>query len=156
MNICNYCGKTTKNAKYCSKSCSASANNKTAVRRKPEGKCRSCATPIKTRFTWCEKCKPKGPIDMTLKEAIYDRHHRSSAYALIRSRARSVVKPKPCYNCGYEKHTEVCHIKAISDFDENTKLSVINDPSNLVRLCPNCHWEFDRGILKLKSIARSN
>jgi len=37
----------------------------------------------------------------------------------------------------------VCHIKAVSDFDENTPIVIINSIDNLMALCPNCHWEFD-------------
>ena len=43
----------------------------------------------------------------------------------------------------YDKHIEIAHIKAIKDFDPDTRLSQINDVSNLLPLCPNCHWEFD-------------
>ena len=38
---------------------------------------------------------------------------------------------------------EVCHIKPIRQFSEDTLLSVINDKTNLLLLCPNCHWEYD-------------
>lgn len=55
-----------------------------------------------------------------------------------------------CSNCGYDKHVEVCHIKSISSFNNESKISEINDISNLILLCPNCHWELDNGILKLK------
>jgi hypothetical protein len=64
------------------------------------------------------------------------------------------LKGKPCENCGYEKHTEFCHITAISDFDKDTKLSVVNGEANLVILCPNCHWEFDNGLLSLQEIRK--
>ena len=87
--------------------------------------------------------------DITLGEAIYKNHHRSSAYALIRSRARNICKFSPCHACGYDKHTEVCHLTAIGDFPLDTKISVINSKENLIRLCPNCHWEYDKGRLSL-------
>jgi len=64
------------------------------------------------------------------------------------------LKGKPFENCGYEKHTEFCHITAISDFDKDTKLSVVNGEANLVILCPNCHWEFDNGLLSLQEIRK--
>jgi len=35
--------------------------------------------------------------DMTLAEAIYEKHHRSSAYALVRSRARASVAAEPVF-----------------------------------------------------------
>ena len=31
---------------------------------------------------------------------------------------------------------------------EDITIKEINDSSNIVLLCPNCHWEFDRGLLK--------
>lgn len=61
------------------------------------------------------------------------------------------VKQKTCFNCGYEKHIEIAHIKAVSDFSDDILITVINDPSNLIGLCPNCHWEFDNGFLKLNN-----
>lgn len=87
--------------------------------------------------------------DMTLAEAKYTKHHKSSAWNLVRARARAASPESPCQNCGYDKHTEVCHIKDISTFSEDTLISVVNSPDNLVRLCPNCHWEFDHGRLEL-------
>jgi HNH endonuclease len=45
--------------------------------------------------------------------------------------------------CGYSKHVEICHIKEVKSFPDDAKIKEINDPSNLLYLCPNCHWEFD-------------
>ena len=93
---------------------------------------------------------------MTLKEAIYHKHHRSSAYALIRSRARAIAKKiglTKCMKCGYDLHVEIAHIKRISDFTEDTFINVINDPSNLLALCPTHHWEFDNGIILLNELS---
>lgn len=50
---------------------------------------------------------------------------------------------KYCNVCGYDKHYEVCHIKSIASFKSNTSVSIINDLTNLIALCPNCHWEHD-------------
>lgn len=102
----------------------------------------------------CRKCSSMSRVnaeDSTpLSELIYTKGHKSSAFALVRSRARSISPPSSCKNCGYSKHTEVCHIKPISSFPLSTPISVVNDPNNLVRLCPNCHWEFDHGGLQLQ------
>ncbi len=48
-----------------------------------------------------------------------------------------------CQKCGYDKHIEVAHVRPVSDFSGDSLLVDINDISNLVGLCPNCHWEFD-------------
>lgn len=60
--------------------------------------------------------------------------------------------PYSCCLCGYDKYTEVCHIKAVKNFSDDTPVSVINDINNLVRLCPNHHWEFDHGIISTEEI----
>lgn len=114
-----------------------------------EGSCKRCKSLIKRRNIFCKNCLQDGLLgDLSLREAIYTKHHKSSAYALVRTRARKICPISPCKKCGYTKHTEVCHIKPIGDFDLDTKLSTINDLSNLIRLCPNCHWEFDHFELK--------
>ena len=148
--FCANCNEETNNKKFCSQSCSAKYTNLHRPKssyRQPEGKCKDCSTPISTSRTYCKSCKPKYIRgDITLKEAIYQELHKSSAFALVRSRARGVgkeLKLTKCQKCNYSRHIEICHIKPICEFDENTLLSVINHPSNLLALCPNCHWEHD-------------
>lgn len=88
-------------------------------------------------------------MDITLEEAIYRTHHRSSAFALIRTRARAEAKKlgmSCCEKCGYSKHVEIAHKRAISTFDSSTLISHINARENLMALCPNCHWEYDHGL----------
>ncbi len=61
---------------------------------------------------------------------------------------------KPCQKCSYTNHTELCHIKAIKDFNDDSTLGEINHPNNLLVLCPNHHWEFDNNLLSLSSLTR--
>lgn len=155
MNTCLNCNQSTNNPKFCSTSCAAKFNNTHSPKRKPEGKCKICKLPISKRLTYCKSCYTVHCTakDMTLQEAIYEKHHKSSAFALVRARARSTKKYKEakcCSNCGYDKHFEACHIKPISKYSPNTKLSKINSEDNILILCPNCHWEYDHGLLKLK------
>lgn len=58
-------------------------------------------------------------------------------------------KPLKCKVCGYDKHVEIAHIKAVSEFSDKTLIGEINSIDNLVALCPNHHWEYDNGILKI-------
>lgn len=98
----------------------------------------------------CLSCS-KSLGDLTLNDAIYKNNHRSSAFALIRNRARRMydnVINGGCKICGYSKHVEVCHIKPISKFDGECKISEINSENNIVILCPNHHWEFDNNLIK--------
>lgn len=143
MNSCTTCGADTKNPKFCCKSCAAKYNNKIPKRKAKIYFCKDCGSPTGKRRTKCDDClKPK---DMTLQEAMYLHLHKTSAFALVRSRARSVVKSrkKVCEYCGYDKHVEICHRQALSTFPLDTPVSVVNSPENLILLCPNCHWEFD-------------
>lgn len=39
--------------------------------------------------------------------------------------------------------------KAVSDFDDSVTIREIDSIDNLIGLCPNHHWEYDNGILKL-------
>lgn len=149
MTLCLHCGSATNNPKFCCRSCAASYNNR-LFPKKFLGKtcCKSCQTPIKSGYTYCHLCLPVEE-DYTLMDVMYDRHHKSSCWALVRSRARSACKhrKKICQNCGYNKHVEICHIKPIKDFPLTTRLSVVNAQTNLLTLCPNCHWEFDNKLL---------
>ena len=95
--------------------------------------------------------------DLTIGERTYHKH-KSAKYSYIRADAKRILKnftDKSCKNCGYNKHTEVAHIKSIASFPKDTKIKEVNDINNLIFLCPNCHWEFDHGDLTLENIKNS-
>lgn len=144
---CMNCGCDTDNPKFCDRSCAASFSNRNSPKRIAKvWKCETCSCVVGKRQRFCEPCRSQRTnVDMTIAEAIYKNHHRSSAYSLIRNRARISTKDRDqcCEHCGYDKHVEAAHIVAISDFSDDTLVSVVNDPSNIKLLCPNCHWEFD-------------
>ncbi len=66
----------------------------------------------------------------------------------IRSQARKkykdLFKNMKCVHCKHEGSTQVCHIKAISEFDKFSEVEEINKMSNLIGLCPNCHIDLDK------------
>jgi hypothetical protein len=158
---CDNCNKTftrnyiaRKNCKhsFCSKSCSAIYTNKhrpLSSYRQPEGFCNDCNKKISSTLKWCKDCKQnriKYGDGKTLQEVIYLNHHKSSAFALVRERARKKAKDLgwvSCKHCGYDKHIEICHIKSIASYPLETLVSEVNSEENLLPLCPNCHWEFD-------------
>ncbi len=49
-----------------------------------------------------------------------------------------------CVHCGHTGSTQVCHIKPISEFNKLSLIEEINDLSNLIGLCPNCHIDLDK------------
>ena len=74
---------------------------------------------------------------------------RSSIQKIARKTYFKNAKEPKCAICGYSKHVEVAHIKAVSEFDDDATIKEINSLSNLIGLCPNHHWEYDNGILKI-------
>ncbi len=141
---------------FCSRWCNRSHLMK-SYRIRSKKPCPLCGKPIAKYSSGCVSCTKstyRGD-DLTLQDAIYSQHHRSSAFALVRSRARCMIKKLGitcCQSCGYNKHIETCHIKPICDFPEDSLISTINDPKNLLFLCPNCHWEFDKGLIGREGI----
>lgn len=138
---------------FCSKKCYGPKVNELRDKSsylQPQGSCLDCNDKISIRNKYCKDCREKRrfPIDITLREAAarYSKHHACAAFALVRYRARAVAMSlgwKECAKCGYSKHIEVCHIKPIASYDLDTKINTVNEISNLIALCPNCHWEFD-------------
>lgn len=155
MTYCFNCGKETKNPKFCSKSCSAIVANKIPKRRKKLNFCVVCNVEIKAQRKYCDEHNPQkiNWDSITIQDTTNTSSFNANRYRKIRDHSRSTYlksdKPKYCVNCGYTNHFDVCHIKDIKDFDKNTPISVVNSLDNLIALCPNCHWEFDKGILKL-------
>ena len=117
---------------------------------------------IKTRSKIIEKAKLLGlNIDFTI-EVIKDKTKKEifelsknwqSARTAIRKDACKVYensgKEYTCSICGYSNHVEIAHIKSVSSFNDDSILEEINDINNLIALCPNHHWEYDNGILKI-------
>jgi len=139
---------------YCSRSCAATSNNHSMPKRVKSTRCIVCQEPIRWGYHRCKTChEALRRLDQkTLLEATRGRRD-ASRYTGVRSHARKVFeesrKPKQCVVCGYDKHVEICHIREISTFPPETPVIEINDPSNLVALCPNHHWELDHGLIRM-------
>lgn len=117
--------------------------------------CKNCGIWCGSGRKYCKDCRIK--IKQELKEkslqakksdAVYLAGEISNRYAKIRYHAREMYCKEltKCERCGYDKHVEICHIKGIKEFNEESTIKEINDRSNIIGLCPNCHWEFDHGL----------
>jgi 5-methylcytosine-specific restriction endonuclease McrA len=154
MTECPSCGQKTHNPKFCSKTCAAKLNNRLFPKRKPGGRCSVCGRAIALRSKYCSAHKPNKPRDRSLPiSALYQAaKHPMYRLARIRDDARQqyhAARPYRCIHCGYDKYIEVCHRRPLASFPEDTPLGEVNSLDNLVGLCPNCHWEFDHGLLQL-------
>lgn len=117
---------------------------------------------VNVRETILERCTMLGMV-LTLKKndltkitkgEIFCKYKNwQSARSLIRRYAQQSYidsgNEMKCAVCGYDKHVEIAHIKAVSEFSDDTTIKEINSIDNLIALCPNHHWEYDNGVLKL-------
>lgn len=92
-------------------------------------------------------------LSRTKGELLSDRKNYQSYRSTVRKWAEKIYKENnsecKCVICGYDKHIEIAHIKAVSDFDDDATIAEINNINNLIGLCPNHHWEFDNGLLDI-------
>ena len=146
------------NKPFCSRSCAATHNNLVAQKRFKQGKCKSCEEPVGSGYTYCKKCFTynTGAWQHKTIKQIKAEYPRIQAHAKIRGYSYTVYKssnkPKYCCNCGYDKHYEVCHIKAIKDFSDESTLGEVHHIDNLIALCRNCHWEYDHNLLVINHL----
>ena len=163
MNCVN-CGIETNNPKFCSRSCSSSHNNSMCPKRRTNKicvieNCNNSVSSHKSTLCYNHYAERKERLDCKNKTLGFYKEklslvgkHKSWQFSHIRSLCRSWLKhltKLPCYNCGYKKHVELCHIKPITSFPDTALLSEVNSEKNVIQLCRNCHWEFDNGLLKM-------
>lgn len=149
---------------FCSSSCSATYNN--PLKLKSNGKyvlrekvCLNCnKTYTKDGRDATQTCNQLCYMELGMKQRLMkDSINRSGSntYDNIRKNARIYSKhfyPAQCMICGYDKHYEVCHVKDLKDFTREETIYEVNNKTNLIHLCPNCHWEFDHNQLDLQKI----
>ena len=121
-------------------------------RLKNRKECPGCGTPVAWDTIQCRACHARSRSVRAHAKTVADVKQFSKSLRWtdhVRALARTLHKFDRCMNCGYDKHVQVCHIRAIASFSDDALLDEINHVDNVVGLCPNCHWEFDHGILQL-------
>ena len=116
----------------------------------------SCGNVKMKKSKKCQTCANKLKKENLLNKSIEETSHSNGTghkFTYIRQVARNFKikegKPKLCSICGFKHHVEVCHIKAISSFSTDTKISVVNNLNNLIYLCPNHHYMFDHDLIDI-------
>ena len=154
---CLNCSTETSNPKFCCRSCSATFTNKASPKRKRKSVCAREGCSEITRdyrtslciehFNEYKEGKYRGRTIGEYRERLsVVGKHPSWINSHIRLFARSWLKHltvSPCLRCGYDKHVELAHIKAVSEFRDDELLMTVNSEDNVIPLCPTCHWEFD-------------
>lgn len=149
--------------KFCTRRCSAISSN---IKRGKGNLLIKCLLPDSKSFGRLSIYKKEKSIRTVYKKKVSSRDiHNStkkevfdngsswqSARTAIRKHAQDIFdengKKRECI-CGYKLHTQLCHIKPVSNFDDDSLISEINHIDNLIPLCPTHHWELDNGFLKL-------
>ena len=161
---CKNCTTPTHNPSFCSSSCAAKYNNRKYPKRKKSSSwtCDSCGGEKNRSSNLCANCSREyqlfksGVSTKTKAEIFGERTSWQSARSAIQKNARAVIdflsNEKRCKICNYDYHVDVCHIIPVSEFDDSSLISEINNIDNLVYLCPNHHKEFDDGNIKLDDI----
>jgi len=161
---CLKCKKETKNQKFCSRSCASSFNNASKPKRSYTLiNCKLCGEP-KRRTMSCDTCKSirehakieRSNMSLDDVASLYKQKGIAPSYrhGYVRNHCHVMNhdREKKCQKCGYSIHVELCHVKAISSWPMTATLREINDPSNIVVLCPNHHWELDNGVLHIEDV----
>lgn len=131
----------TKRKTFCSRNCAAIYNNSKRIKKQ------SLVIP-----KLYKRNEPFAYIVTKTKKEIFDIcKNWQSTRTQIRKHAVYVFYnssiPKKCKICGYNKHIQIAHIKAVKFFDDDVLITTINHIDNLIALCPNHHWEFDNNML---------
>lgn len=124
---------------FCNRNCSATFNN---LKREKK---------IKVDKPKNEKIDLIGHLT---KGEIFTRYktYQSARSAICKHARRTFnipTKERCCKICGYSNHTDIAHVKSVASFDDAATIAQINSPENLIALCPNHHWEFDSGFIKI-------
>lgn len=127
----------------------------------PPKLCKTCNKPIPADRVYCKACY-KADNEKILAYTIgqirelYKDKSSMAVAAKIRGYGQTIYKnsdkPKYCIHCGYSKFYEICHIIAVKDFPDTATMAEVHAIDNLIALCPNCHWEYDHGMLSIEQI----
>lgn len=173
----------TKSKKFCDRSCAAKHNNRAFPKRKIETqkKCERCGIDIELKKgsnykrKYCPSCVTivssektsqrfpnarvrRRDIPFLTKRELLEKAGSAYRFKLyVTWHAKRVFREvytgiTSCPLCGFE-HIQICHLKDVSAFDDETTIEEVNSPENLAGLCPNHHWLLDHNKLSYDDLA---
>lgn len=150
MNRCSNCNRETKNKKYCSRSCSASVNNRGLLRNQPGGTvqaratilCRACASPIsqKAKIYCSVSCQAKFQTQQMIQNWIDGTWDGSDSQGASRVLKKYLIEQSgnKCSKCKWDRINPVTN-KVPLEINHIDGDAYNNRQENLEVLCPNCH-----------------
>ena len=161
MNTCIECGKHTSNPKYCSRSCSATSNNRGLNRNKKIWEtfthCLNCSSEItgSGRKYCAKKCSNEHRIISTYEYYLNNQHEYSDVLYSTNSIKPHILKEQNylCIICSCENtHNGLPLVFILDHIDGNAKNNL---RVNLRCVCPNCDSQLDTYKSKNKNSARA-
>lgn len=125
MNKCEYCGKETRNKRFCSRFCLEQAKQ------------------LRQQTLTLQDFVNRGKHPRVRFNGI-----RSEARLALK---KAGIEKKCCI-CGFDVVVEVHHIRAVTDFPFSATIAEVNDLSNLLYLCPNHHVMVDKGLITTEEL----
>lgn len=160
MNKCFNCGNETLNPKYCSRTCSASSNNKGVVRNPKIHEsyqyCINCSLPIEGsgRKFCCKSCSYDYKKEQTYKNYLNNQEYFSDGlYNLSNIKPHIMVEQNnKCTLCNsLNIHNGKPLVFVLDHIDGNARNNL---RTNLRCICPNCDSQLDTYKSKNKNSAR--
>jgi len=129
---------------FCSRSCSASFNNKLKPKRLPEGKCKTCGSILSTKWTYCsENCRPKKLPRRTSNPKSVTSWRKRTKIKLVEYKGGS------CERCGYNKSVAALQFHHRDPAQKEIRIggstksfeSLRTEVDKCDLVCSNCHAE---------------
>lgn len=159
-----YKSKSTDTLSFCSQQC---ANIELAKNRKKSKQCQvdNCLNIVLHKNNkYCIECFSKklyktktisrkrfNNLDQITLKDLRLNYSTAKYHAKVRADARAAYKESNrlliCEICKYSKHVIICHIQGLSSFSLDSTIAEVNNQKNLIALCLNHHYEFDRNLL---------
>jgi Zn finger protein HypA/HybF involved in hydrogenase expression len=139
---CKNCGKETSNLKFCSRSCSASYNNRGVIRN-PLGRPENLVHKFPRGHKGFNTPESRKRATKTLRESLKKKYKKYDFNDLPRKRKLERIleeQDNRCNHCGldnWNKKSLILELHHKDGYKDNEKRN------NLEYLCPNCHSQTD-------------
>ena len=170
---CRHCGKailpkeaekpgTVRRRRFCSHGCAAAHNNRLYPKRRPEGECDECGTPVKIGRKWCSiKCKAADALRR--KQAAAKKDVTRIVYWRQQQKQKAVdYKGGKCQICGYNRCIRALKFHHVDPATKEFAISGAGSTRSWEKLraeldkcvlvCGNCHDEIHAGIVDIRGV----